>query len=442
MAERKSIRIADLLIDEMNPRITTPNAGQREALRSIAQEQGSKLAALAQDIVDNGLSPIDLTLVMPKDGDRNRYIVLEGNRRLSALRALESPDLLDGALPPAVLKKVRTLSKAYLKDPLDEIDCVVVPDRETSQHWIELRHTGQNDGAGTVPWGSHESSRYRARLGKIEPHRELLDRLENDGHISADDLATLKTTNFKRLVESPVVRDKLGIDIRNKRVLLRTDWASAAKALAWVVHNLNNSGISVGEIYTAKQREKYARKIPANVAVKNLRPAAEAVPLADAGGAPGKPAERARGKRPVAKRKALIPRDATLTITDTRIQAIEGELRSIDLEAFPNAVSVLFRVFLELSVDHYMTREKIPKPQDPKLRGKLNLVTQSLVTKGKLTPAQAKPIRAAAQANTFVAASLSTMNEYVHNAAMSPSPTDLRASWDTFQAFVTALWAK
>jgi hypothetical protein len=34
------------------------------------------------------------------------------------------------------------------------------------------------------------------------------------------------------------------------------------------------------------------------------------------------------------------------------------------------------------------------------------------------------------------------MNEYVHNAAMSPSPTDLRASWDTFQAFVTALWAK
>jgi hypothetical protein len=176
MAERKSIRIADLLIDEMNPRITTPNAGQRDALRSIAEQQGSKLYTLAQDIVDSGLSPIDVSLVMPKAGDRNRHIVLEGNRRLAALRALESPDLLDGALPPAVLKKLRTLSREYLKDPLDEMECVIVPDREASQHWIELRHTGQNDGAGTVPWGADETSRYRVhfRRGRGNaPHDEL-----------------------------------------------------------------------------------------------------------------------------------------------------------------------------------------------------------------------------------------------------------------------------
>jgi hypothetical protein len=100
-------------------------------------------------------------------------------------------------------------------------------------------------------------------------------------------------------------------------------------------------------------------------------------------------------------------------------------------------VSVLFRVFVELSVDHYMNRESITAA-DPKLQ----LVAQHLIGEKKLTTAQAKPIRAAAQANTYLAASVTTMNDYVHNAAMSPSPTDLRAAWDSFQAFVTALWSK
>ena len=30
--------------------------------------------------------------------------------------------------------------------------CVVFKDRDAAKHWIELEHTGRNEGAGVDPW--------------------------------------------------------------------------------------------------------------------------------------------------------------------------------------------------------------------------------------------------------------------------------------------------
>src|SRR5947209_1504388 len=99
---------AELLIDLQNPRIAREVAGQRDALRAIAELQKGKLAVLAQHIVTFGkLNPSELPIVLPVE---NGYITLEGNRRLTALRALEAPDTFIGALPPKVLDDIRKLS--------------------------------------------------------------------------------------------------------------------------------------------------------------------------------------------------------------------------------------------------------------------------------------------------------------------------------------------
>jgi hypothetical protein len=64
-----------------------------EALTRVIELQGEKLSNLAKDIVDNGLSPIDRLLVIEDEALPDHYVVVEGNRRATALIILNNPAL-------------------------------------------------------------------------------------------------------------------------------------------------------------------------------------------------------------------------------------------------------------------------------------------------------------------------------------------------------------
>ena len=58
----RSISINDLLLDTHNPRVE-PVGAQREEMQKLLDDQKENIAFLAEDIVANGISPIDLALV-------------------------------------------------------------------------------------------------------------------------------------------------------------------------------------------------------------------------------------------------------------------------------------------------------------------------------------------------------------------------------------------
>ena len=87
-----------LLADSANPRLAQTSEGQRETLRALATEQGAKLTVLAKDIVEYGLNPGDPFYVIQLEDRNQRFVVIEGNRRLAALRALENPNIFEGAV--------------------------------------------------------------------------------------------------------------------------------------------------------------------------------------------------------------------------------------------------------------------------------------------------------------------------------------------------------
>jgi hypothetical protein len=435
MPEVIEVRPADLLIDEMNPRLAEPNVGQREAQRALAHDLQRKVQTLAKDIVENGLNPLENHGVMAS-GD-GRYIVLEGNRRLLALKALENPDSLADALTPGVLKEIRKLSRKYQESPIEFVHCAVIGERSSLDHWLELKHTGENDGAGIVRWGSDESSRFKARSGKTPPDTQVLDFLTKRGDLTVEARKKVSPTTLRRLIEQPDVRKRLGVELVNKKLFLLADESRVAKALRYLVENLP----PVTKVHTKEQRLQFAADLPARITVKPTIESGKGTALSDS--TPGVASKKGRtAARARSRREKLIPYDCVLKVTDPRVRDVEDELRRLNVEKFPNAVGVLLRVFIELSADEYITRGSVTGATvGSHLDTKLQTVASDLVNRQKLSTQQAKPVRRACQKDSFLLPSVDMMHSYIHNQYTFPAPGDLIAHWNSLQPFIAAIWS-
>ena len=148
----------------------------------------------------------------------------------------------------------------------------------------------------------------------------------------------------------------------------------------------------------------------------------------------------------------LIPGHFKLAIPQTRINNIYYELSKLDLQ-YVNSVAVLFRVFLELSVDDYAKRKRItlkkvtspkkigakPLTKDMTLREKLKTVADYLEAEGVCDKQELQGIRSLVN-NRMHVLSIDTLNAYVHNKDYSPTATELKQKWDNIQVFVERLW--
>ena len=115
-------------------------------------------------------------------------------------------------------------------------------------------------------------------------------------------------------------------------------------------------------------------------------------------------------------------------------------MKRLSLQQYPNAISVLFRVFLELSADAYIEAATLPGVTEASFLGtKLQAVTVDLVSKKKLARQQAKVVNRASQRDSYLGPSISGMHQYVHNKHLFPAPGDLRVDWDNLQPWFKAV---
>jgi ParB-like chromosome segregation protein Spo0J len=133
----REIPVESLLLDPMNPRHGVEVEGQEEVInaflqdRTKAQQDRTKaqhLIQLAKDIAEHGPSPIDLALVVPEDGV---YTVVEGNRRVLAMKLLKNPALARGSRIEKAIQEASRHSRT-----LGDMRCMVAPSREEAKSWF------------------------------------------------------------------------------------------------------------------------------------------------------------------------------------------------------------------------------------------------------------------------------------------------------------------
>jgi hypothetical protein len=93
MVSHKKISIANLSVNIENPRYEMVGS-QYEAISLMMKSQKRKLLNLADDLVNHGLNPSEFPIVAPHEKEKDNFNILEGNRRIVALKLLHNPDII------------------------------------------------------------------------------------------------------------------------------------------------------------------------------------------------------------------------------------------------------------------------------------------------------------------------------------------------------------
>ena len=434
--EYRQILIAKLCLDLDNPRHDVLSH-EGDVIRALLERDGDKLLRLAHDIVNEGTNPADLPIVVPHPIIPESYVVVEGNRRLAAIKILTAPGQVNFGSMTSLQHRFEELAKEFASTKFDAIECVVFENRPEANHWVELRHTGENEGVGIVPWDAGSVARFNKGQSwmAVQVADFVLQKAALDS-ATKEKVTNMPITNLARLVNDPDVRDALGIKAESGSIKGFLPEDEVVKGLTAVVTDVAIGTVTVNRIRTKEQRQEYVEDL-----VKSGRLASsktKTVSPWDLAAASPRPPSR-RGRPPAATRRTLIPSRCVLSIGHTRIDGIYRELRVLNVERFTNSGAVMLRVFLELSLDEYICTKKVTVPREGRLAQKLSAVADHMERAGVLDRAALKPVRVAASSRDALF-STDTLHAYVHNKHFAPKPSELKITWDNMQPFMEALW--
>jgi len=446
--ESKLLDLSLLSVNIENPRFEMVG-NQREAIAQMIEDQGTKLVKLAQDIIDNGLNPSELVLVTPHEKSENQFNVLEGNRRITALKLLTNPELIPEK-DKSLLNTFKKLSEIFYQSPITEIPCVIFENENDANRWIKLKHTGENDGVGVVTWDAQQKARFEERVeGKASYALQVIDFLKNQ-NIDADlkkNLPNLPSSSFQRLITDPDFRKTVGIEISNGKVYSNLPAEEVVKPLSKVAKDLLRNDFTVKEIYYKDDRLNYLETFkPSDLPNKrisfkdNWELTTSNPPTNVQANPPAATPPKSKSKPLSTSRNSIIPKSTIIHINQPRVNKIYRELKDLDLREFCNAGAITFRVFIELSIDSFIEAQKVTSVNiDDTLRKKVEEVAKYLETNKHLDKHKLKAIRNSV-ANSNYILSIDTFNSYVHNRHLNPSENDLKMAWDNIELFIVKLW--
>ena len=317
------LKIEQLVLDSDNPRITHSD-GQQQALQKVIKDQKTKLVHLAESIVEHGLSPIERFMVLEVNPNPKRYIALEGNRRVTALKLLTNPAVMTGLdIPKGTQKAIERLANIFDKSKVEPIDAYEVDSREKGRYWIELRHNGEAKGRGVVGWKPIVAARFR----KKEPAIQAFDMVMEHGGFNEDESENIRSsfslTTLRRLIESKDVRTDIGLSIKNGQLCTELPGGELIKPLRKIVLDIANKNVDSRKFNKTDRMLEYIRGFK-GTDKPDLRKKTTERPIEGIQKSEFKRTAQKgeRRRQPKQERKRVAPKNCPINVTANRISEI------------------------------------------------------------------------------------------------------------------------
>jgi hypothetical protein len=447
----KKLALKALLVNSANDRHGELE-NETAAIAWLFTHHESAMRKLAKDLTETG-EIYEPPLVWP---DGMNYIVFDGNRRVTCLKLILQPKRAPSLELQAFFKGLKANWKGVFPDRLD---CQIETDRERIDEILLRRHTGTRGGIGRNPWTDRMTATFVERTGKgggVNVADEIEKRLESAGMLPGK---KIPWSTANRLLSSEGLRNRVGISVSRSKFQLTHPEPLVLPIFRRIAEDLTNRTVVLGDLWDNEGKVAYLDRLetegvlplpplpsPSAAGQLKRRTGHDDVSGLGAGqgsssGAtpsPGAPASTAPLAKLI-KRTSLIPQVNHAVVWQAHVQRqrqIWDELQfKLKLDDHPNAISVLFRVLFELSIDNYISRTNLVSVSaNDSLKNKVKKVGLDLEANRRIDGKYAGVIRKLESADGIF--SIDTMNRYVHSPDFAPSPSHLTALWDQVSQLV------
>lgn len=190
-AKSEKVAVERLQLDHQNPRLIGESENASDEFIIGRLYRSADLGELLQSISANGYMDIEPLIVMHEDpqSKEGNLIVLEGNRRLAALRLLREPELVNTIKQSENLPiPIPTIGEQQ-RDTLNRVSVYYVPNREAARSFIGFKHIN-----GPAKWDAYAKAQFAAEWYKSECDKGV--DLESIANAIGDSHSTIKRMVF------------------------------------------------------------------------------------------------------------------------------------------------------------------------------------------------------------------------------------------------------
>jgi hypothetical protein len=467
-----NLPISEILLDTGNPRIRD-GSDQADCITRILRKE-DHLKSLMADIAKNGLTTAPI-LVKPHD---NKYVVMDGNRRITALKLLNEPNLY----PNTQLKNFTTaLKQKYANNIISNVDVLASTNIDAIAQEILSRHDGEQGGAGQVNWNAYLRTIFLMNNGHPAEYKRSAQYAmwaENQGILVDEDFPITALNRFftqhnlKGLgfsVDNDELKANISIEkIKQMAHLLfndfytksaKTDSVRTPELASAYVENIrlrvgltgstedisapvtSNANQTTGPSTTTSTSTQANTSNEKNSTTSNTTTPPENQGATTTFGtrAAPTPIKPSNDRNRIFGTRSAI--NLPIPASETKATNIVSELRKIDVKLYPVATAMLLRALIELSDNYYRDKHSIILPNQDGLGKKIIKSAEHMKDSGVLNKDELDMVkRLCSHQNELTLIHIEALQKIIHKDTHNPDYKQLNTFWDNFGVFVRTCW--
>lgn len=436
-----TVKVVNVELDPKNVRLDIDSPSQDAIIQDLFKNEDAM--QIVESIAQNGFFNQELPIITKEDG---KWVVLEGNRRFSALKAILNPKLV-----PQREEKLKALIKEMGDTSgLTEIEVKVAPDRESASKVIASIHTLKTRRGWSPLRQAHFYYAQIAEGGKtVEQLQEEYKNVDIPTFVKRWEIHNAaKAVNYddeelqrnvaskkfpistmERLYDNPEFMKlaKMSFDEYGQLTITASD-EEREKLFKKVISDIYDKKIDT-RVLNKKDSDSYKQYMD------------EIKGLDIKGGSPAKKASSLK-EQPIPKATktsyGVVPQDITCTINYPAVKRVLAELQTLNYHKYPNATHDLLRSFLECSLKAYFEHKGIAVSQKGKfvqLQDVLITAETHFQTEKKMLVQPIKKLLDNNSQNLYMHSS-DSMNAVNHNPTVFSKPSDVKDAWDNIENLI------